>query len=163
MQNSHHHHNRLKHLILLACLVLFGLAGAQAPTTLRAKHFNTEKGLAIQGYDPIAYFVSNKAIPGSKNIQATVEGITYYFATQNNKDLFLKDPKRFEPRYGGWCAYAMGAANEKVEIDPETFKILDGKLYLFYHSWTNNTLNKWNADEKKLKPAADKNWNLIYN
>jgi hypothetical protein len=52
----------------------------------------------------------------------------------------------------------MGATGEKVEIDPETFKILDGKLYLFYHSWTNNTLTKWNKDEASLKSRADKSW-----
>ena len=52
----------------------------------------------------------------------------------------------------------MGATNDKVEIDPETFKIVDGKLYLFYHSWVNNTLNKWNKDEANLKTKADKNW-----
>jgi hypothetical protein len=52
----------------------------------------------------------------------------------------------------------MGATGEKVEIDPETFKILNGKLYLFYHSWTNNTLPKWNQEEVKLKAAADNSW-----
>jgi hypothetical protein len=52
----------------------------------------------------------------------------------------------------------MGAANDKVEIDPETFKILNGKLYLFYHTWVNNTLNKWNKDEAGLKSKADANW-----
>jgi hypothetical protein len=56
----------------------------------------------------------------------------------------------------------MGAVNEKVEIDPETFKIIDGKLYLFYHTWTNNTLTKWNNDEKNLKTKADKYWETIY-
>jgi hypothetical protein len=91
----------------------------------------------------------------------TIEGITYYFSSQKNKDLFLKDPKKFEPQYGGWCAYAMGALGEKVEVDPETFKIYDGKLYLFFHSWTNNTLPKWNADEKNLRPKAEKYWSTI--
>jgi hypothetical protein len=56
----------------------------------------------------------------------------------------------------------MGSYNEKVEIDPETFKIVDGKLYLFYHSFTNNTLTKWNEHEKSLKTKADRNWMNIY-
>ena len=55
----------------------------------------------------------------------------------------------------------MGATGEKVEIDPETFKIVDGKLYLFYHSFTNNTLNTWTKDEAGLKSKADKNWDKI--
>ena len=74
----------------------------------------------------------------------------------------MKDPKKYEPQYGGWCAYAMGASNEKVEIDPETFKIVNGKLYLFFHNFINNTLLKWNKDEANLKALADKNWQAIY-
>jgi len=152
----------MKHQILIALIAFFGLNSIKAQTALRTKHFNVEKGIGIQGYDPIAYFVSNKAIKGNKSINEMVEGTTYYFSTQKNKDLFMKDPKKFEPQYGGWCAYAMGAVNDKVEIDPETFKIIEGKLYLFYHTWTNNTLTKCNEDEKNLKAKADKNWTAIY-
>ena len=93
---------------------------------------------------------------------AKAEGAIYYFSSAANKDLFIKDYKKYEPQYGGWCAYAMGATNEKVEIDPETFKILNGKLYLFYHSFTNNTLTKWNKNESVLKNNADKNWSVIF-
>ena len=55
----------------------------------------------------------------------------------------------------------MGATNEKVEIDPETFKIINGRLFLFYHTWVTNTLTKWNKDEANLKVKADKNWMTI--
>jgi YHS domain-containing protein len=151
----------MKKLILITAL-LFGLSTVHGQTAVRTKHFNLEKGVAIQGYDPIAYFTQSKAVKGSKDISTLVDGVTYYFSLQTNKDLFLKDPKKFEPQYGGWCAYAMGATNEKVVIDPATFKIVGGKLYLFYHSWTNNTLNKWNADESNLKTKADKNWLAIF-
>ncbi len=147
----------MKKIILI--LFLFGsMRIIHAQSQSRIKHFNLENGLAIQGYDPIAYYTLKKGVKGNKQYAANVDGVIYHFSSQTNKDLFLKDPKKFEPQYGGWCAYAMGATHEKVEIDPETFKIIDGKLYLFYHSWTNNTLTKWNADEKKLKPTADKNW-----
>jgi len=149
-------------LVSILFVTLFFAITANSQTTLRVKHFNLEKGLAIQGYDPVAYFVSKKAIKGNKQFAVSAEGVTYYFSTANNKDLFLKDYKKYEPQYGGWCAYAMGANNEKVEIDPETFKILNGKLYLFYHTWTNNTLTKWNANEKTLNAAADKNWLSLY-
>jgi YHS domain-containing protein len=152
----------MKTVILVTMVVgLFVVNNVNAQTALRTKNFNTEKGLAIQGYDPISYFISGKDIEGNKSISVTIEGITYYFSSQKNKDLFLKDPKKFEPQYGGWCAYAMGALGEKVEVDPETFKIYDGKLYLFFHSWTNNTLPKWNADEKNLRPKAEKYWSTI--
>jgi hypothetical protein len=80
-----------------------------------------------------------------------------------NRDAFIKNPAAYEPQYGGWCAYAMGASGEKVEIDPETFKVADNKLYLFYNAYFNNTLPKWNKDEKNLKSKADQNWKAILN
>ena len=98
---------------------------------------------------------------GKKNISTMYEGVVYYFASESNKNLFLKNPQGYEPQYGGWCAYAMGSSGEKVEIDPETYKILDGKLYLFYNAYFNNTLKSWNKDEKNLKSKADVNWKKI--
>ncbi|MEN9569980.1 MAG: hypothetical protein RL172_1211, partial [Bacteroidota bacterium] len=62
----------------------------------------------------------------------------------------------------GWCAYAMGAKGQKVTIDPETFKIRNGKLYLFYNKLFNNTLKDWNKDEPALCAKADTNWTNIY-
>lgn len=152
----------MKFFAAITLFVFIAMGSLNAQTALRSKQFNLENGLAIQGYDPVAYFTQNKALKGNKQQTATFEGVTYNFATATNKDLFLKDPKKYEPQYGGWCAYAMGANNEKVEIDPETFKIINGKLYLFYHTFINNTLTKWNKDETNLKPKADKNWQAIY-
>jgi YHS domain-containing protein len=152
----------MKKILLIACISIFTTAISKAQSPLRKKHFNLEKSAAIQGYDPVAYFTQNKAIKGSKEFSANADGIVYYFSSAANKELFVKDYAKYEPQYGGWCAYAMGATNEKVEIDPETFKIINGKLYLFYHSWVNNTLNKWNKDEANLKTKGDKNWSLLY-
>lgn len=152
----------MKKLIVSILLTAFTLGVASAQSASRTKEFNLEKGLAIQGYDPVAYFTQNKAVKGNSKLAALAEGVTYYFSSAANKDLFVKNYSMYEPQYGGWCAYAMGATNEKVEIDPETFKILNGKLYLFYHSWVNNTLNKWNKDEANLKAKADKNWMGIF-
>src|SRR5438445_780703 len=123
----------MKKIIAIMFLTVFTAAIANAQSAARLKEFNVEKGVAIQGYDPVAYFLQSKAVKGSKQFAALADGVTYYFSTAANKDLFVKDYKKYEPQYGGWCAYAMGAANEKVEIDPETFKILNDKLYLFYH------------------------------
>lgn len=147
---------------LAIVLLAFTSTAILAQSGLREKQFNLEKGIAIQGYDPVSYFTQNKAVKGDPKFAVKAEGVTYYFSSVANKDLFLKDYKKYEPQYGGWCAYAMGATNEKVEIDPETFKIVNGKLYLFYHSFTNNTLTKWNKNETVLKSNADKNWSLIY-
>jgi YHS domain-containing protein len=142
--------------------LLFVSGNLLAQKELRSKQFNLEKGLAIQGYDPVAYFEKKMAVKGKKEFSVNVEGATYYFSSAANKELFSKNYKNYEPQYGGWCAYAMGSSGEKVEIDPATFKIVDGKLYLFYNSFFNNTLTTWNKDEAALKGKADKNWSLIF-
>lgn len=131
---------------------------SQDATLARKKQFNIEDGLAIRGYDPVAYFTLGKAVKGSTDNALYHQGITYYFSTTGNKEAFKKEPARYEPQYGGWCAYAMGAKGEKVEVDPKTFKVLDGKLYLFYNKYFNNTLTSWNKDEVNLKQQADKHW-----
>lgn len=150
----------MRHFILAILLVLSNLSFAQQSATARTKHFNLENGVAIQGYDPVAYF-SNKAAKGDKKFSLSHLGVVYYFSSESNKNIFLKNPSKYEPQYGGWCAFAMGDYGKKVEIDPETFKIVDGKLYLFYNAYFNNTLKSWNKDEKNLKTKADKNWTNI--
>ena len=125
---------------------------------LRVKHFNSDKsGITIQGYDPVNYFLGNAKV-GSSSYSYKYNGVTYRFVSEKNMELFKVSPSKFEPMYGGWCAYAMGATGEKVEVDPETFKVANGKLYLFYNAFFNNTLPKWNKDEKNLNRKADENW-----
>lgn len=151
-------------LILLATVLSTAFATAQTVTTaLRVKQFNLSKGnVGIQGYDPVAYFKQGKSIKGKSNLAVIAEGVTYYFSSEENKALFKANYTAYEPQYGGWCAYAMGNSGEKVEIDPETFKIINGKLYLFYHTFFNNTLKSWNKDENNLKTKADANWIKLY-
>lgn len=117
-----------------------------------------DDGLWVEGYDPVSYALDHKAQEGSERFVHRFGGATFRFVSQAHKDLFTKDPERYLPAYGGWCAYAMGAKNEKVEVDPETFKIKDGKVYLFYNRFFTNTLDDWNADEPRLLPAANRNW-----
>jgi YHS domain-containing protein len=150
--------------ISLILLVAISSATIFAQTTAKKlKEFNLEKQVAIQGYDPVAYFTQKKAVKGKAAVASNYEGITYYFSSQTNKDIFVKSPASYEPQYGGWCAYAMGANAEKVEINPETFKIMDGKLFLFYNAYFNNTLKSWNKDEVNLKKKADSNWKKFIN
>jgi YHS domain-containing protein len=152
----------MKKILTLVLINLLIAVVVQAQSNLHTKHFNLEKGVALKGYDPVAYFIQKKAVMGSDKITSVADGVTYFFSSAANKAIFQKDGTKYEPQYGGWCAYAMGNSGEKVDIDPETFKIVNGKLYLFYHSWVNNTLNKWNLEENKLKTNAEKNWTLIY-
>lgn len=127
------------------------------PDDARKKNFNVKKNIAIEGYDPVSYFYQ-KPLEGDEKFSFTHKGITYLFTTQANLNKFKASPEKYEPAYGGWCAYAMGETGDKVKIDPETFKIIDGKLYLFYNFWGNNTLEDWNENEKALKAKADLNW-----
>ena len=151
----------MKKTILLFVALLSVTAFSQ--TSKRVKEYNLENKLAIQGYDPVAYFTLKKAVKGKSTITTTYDGVVYNFSSQANKDLFVKNPANYEPQYGGWCAYAMGATGEKVEIDPATFKIIDNKLYLFYNAFFNNTLKIWNKDESNLKKKADVSWKKFLN
>lgn len=127
---------------------------------IRIEHFNTSKQIALQGYDAVSYF-EGKPVSGKTELKWNYNGIVYQFATRTNLEKFKSSPEKYEPAYGGWCAFAMGEKGEKVKIDPETYKILDGRLYLFYNFWGNNTLSDWNKNEKKLKAAGDRNWMKI--
>jgi YHS domain-containing protein len=143
--------------------VVAPLVATQEKGERDVKHFNLDKSkLAIAGYDPVAYFPEGggKPLKGSDKISVTHKGVVYRFATEENKALFLKTPDKFEPQYGGWCAYAM-AQGEKVEIDPKSFKITDGKLLLFYKSFFNDTREKWVKEEAPLTKKADAGWKTI--
>ncbi len=144
---------KIKVLLLLCSFV----ANAQdvINTTTRQKHFLLEKGVAISGYDPVSYFLGS---PQKGKITYTNAGISYKFASTTNLEMFKKNPTKYEPLYGGWCAYAMGAKGEKVEVDPENYKIVNGSLNLFYKNFFSNTLDDWNKNEAKLKKQADTNW-----
>lgn len=123
----------------------------------RQRLFNVKKNVALDGYDPVSYF-DQHPVEGKEGLRHQYKGIVYLFSTPANLAKFKANPSSYEPAYGGWCAYAMGETGEKVKVDPETFKILDSKLYLFYNFWGNNTLEDWNKNEKALKSKGDQNW-----
>ncbi len=130
----------MKKVSMILILVLLSTTTFAQTAAKRSAEFNLEKKVAIQGYDPVAYFTKKKAVKGKSTMAISYEGVIYYFSSQTNKETFVKNPTNYEPQYGGWCAYAMGATGEKVEVDPETFKIVDGKLNLYYNAYFNNTL-----------------------
>lgn len=134
----------------------FGAIHAQTPA-IASKHYNISSNIGANGYDLVSYF-NSKPTKGQNSFSAKYLGITYLFSSVANRDLFVKQPPKYLPEYGGWCAYAMGNSGEKVEVDPKTFKILNGKLYLFYNAYFNNTLKSWNKDEANLLKKANGNW-----
>lgn len=121
---------------------------------------NLERGVALAGYDPVAYIEQERAVEGDKKLESRYRGVIYRFASAAHRRAFNADPEKFVPAYGGWCATAI-AKGEKVEIDPGNFKVTDGRLFLFYKGIFGNALNDWNKDEKGLTARADQNWKKI--
>jgi len=151
----------------LAAIVLLGAAIAAAPGTQEpprkqrdVSQYNLGKNqLALEGFDPVAYFAEGGggALKGLPEIEHLHEGVRYYFASEKNRELFKKRPERFEPRYGGWCAFAM-AEGKKVEIDPKSFHVEGSKLFVFYKSFINDTRKKWLKNPVELERQADAAW-----
>jgi YHS domain-containing protein len=140
---------------LLTCLLLLGCT---LIVHAQPKHVNTKNGIALHGYDAVSYLDKNQAEAGTSTHTAVYEGVTYHFASTANREKFIKNPSHYLPAYGGYCAFAMGDYGEKVDVDPKTFKVIGGKVYLFYNFFVTNTLTSWNKAEPKLKAAADVNW-----
>ena len=121
--------------------------------------YNTTSGYVAEGYDVVSYFTNKEPLEGENKLTTTFEGAKFKFSSEKNFNLFKANPKKYIPQYGGYCAYAMGKKSEKIDVDPESFEIIDGKLYLFYNSWINNTLKSWQQEgAEKLKKQADINW-----
>lgn len=119
--------------------------------------------LAIDGYDPVAYFPEGgrKARKGKKSITATHDGVTYRFTTQQNKDRFLDNPNRYEPAHGLWCSWAM-TEGDKTEPDPTNFIVKDDRLFLFYKGFWGDTKKQWqDGNHDQLARSADTAWKRI--
>lgn len=138
-------------------LAFVGLVGAPAHALVdeSPSAVNVDaQGVAVAGYDPVAYFAEAKAVPGSTEITAEHEGATYRFASAANRDAFVADPAKYLPVYGGFCALGT-AYGYKVDIDPQAWRIEDGKLYLNNSPDVQKT---WLEDVPGYIAKADANW-----
>ncbi len=115
---------------------------------------NQIDGLALHGFDPVAYFTQNKAIKGEPFITASYQGVTYQFASKEDQAAFQANPAKYVPQYGGFCAFAT-TAGLKADVDPYAFAINDGKLYVNY---SDKALQAYQADVKGNTKKADHNW-----
>jgi len=131
---------------------------AQNPET-RIEHFNLEENkVALSGYDPLTYFINNPH-KGFEKYAYSYKGVTYHFISEKSREIFSKNPEKYEPQYGGWGAYALTKDKpDLMEVDPKTYKIKDGKLYLFYNNWGINMKKKWDKDEQKNTIKANSFW-----
>jgi YHS domain-containing protein len=135
--------------------LLFILSAVSCARTTAVTPVNTTtEGVAIKGYDPVAYFPQNKPAQGSAEFEYSWNGAKWRFANAEHRDLFRADPERYAPRYGGYCAYAVNQG-KTADIDPEPWTVFERRLYL--------NLNKevrglWEKDIREYIRKADENW-----
>ena len=136
--------------------LLCWIAIAAFPLIAQSKDLlNLDKnGVALQGYDPVAFFNLSKPVRGKPELRSSHQGATYYFSTAENKQLFDKDPAKYEPSFGGYCAYGV-SRNKLVEVDVDAFQIVDGRLLLQYSKGVRNDFNK---DVQGNLRKANHNW-----
>ena len=125
-----------------------------ARTTAVAPVNTTPEGLAIKGYDPVAYFTQNRPVQGSADFEYLWNGAKWRFASAEHRDLFMADPEKYAPRYGGYCAYAI-SQGKTADIDPDAWTVFEGRLYL--------NLNKevqglWEKNMRGYIHKADEKW-----
>lgn len=137
-------------LALFAGALLVPAAWAGA----RAQSLFTHEGVAIRGTDPVAYFTEGRPTPGSPDFAAEWGGATWHFASGANRSRFLADPEAYAPQYGGFCAWAV-SEGYTAPIDPEAWRIVEGRLYLNYNR---SVQRRWEADIPGHIARADANW-----
>ena len=124
--------------------------------------FTNDDKVALNGYDVVAYHNAHSAVRGSNEHTAIVEGTTYYFSNVANQKAFKENHGNYLPQFGGFCAFAMAMQGKTVPSDPNTFKIRDGKLYMFYNDFYQgkpfNTIVPWNGAEQEMLQKATANW-----
>jgi YHS domain-containing protein len=145
-------------LLFAATTVLTGLLASAAADSSASPvpAVNTTDGLAVKGYDPVAYFTDEHPTKGEDQYRFQWKGVTYQFASAENLQRFKADPEKYLPQYGGYCAYAM-SLDRIADIDPFRWAIVGGKLYL------NNGFiaqDLWSLNKSGNIASADRNWPL---
>jgi len=145
-----------RNTILAATAALgLALAGAASAGPGKGHALNAdENGVMLQGYDPVAYIQEESAVKGSDDIIAQHQGVTYHFASSENRDTFEANPAAYVPAYGGYCA--MGTAmGLKLDVKPELFRVVDDRLYL---NTAEGAQKKWLSDTSAHIRKADEKW-----
>jgi len=139
--------------IAFSLAAIAGGGSAFADDSVNTGYFG---GVAIMGYDTVAYFTEGKAVKGSDKFTYDWLGTPWHFASKKHQDMFISEPEKYAPQFGGYCAPEVAiTGTATINIDPEAFKIIDGKLYLVYDAMSAQFF-KDNAEE--LLPKANENW-----
>jgi hypothetical protein len=146
---------RSKNLLAAVGFALAGTTGAVSALAEDSVNTGYFGGVAIMGYDTVAYFTENRPVKGSEKFSYEWLGTPWHFASSKNREMFMNEPVKYAPQYGGYCAGEVVGGSTTVNVDPEAFKIIDGKLYLIYDKGNAEHFAN-HADE--LVPKADANW-----
>jgi YHS domain-containing protein len=130
------------------------LLAAFAVPALAAGPYFADDGIAIKGTDVVAYFTEGRQVDGARAFEHEWAGRVWRFASAKNRDLFAADPEKYAPQYGGYCAWAV-SNNYTAPIDPEAWRVVDGRLYLNY---SKSVQGRWVLDVKGNIAKADRNW-----
>ncbi len=134
-------------MFLIAALFVFAATNANAAPRINTLEKSgllgkfKESGIAVRGYDTVAYWTEGKPVKGSESFKVDWEGAAWHFASQENADLFAADPVKYAPQYGGYCAYGV-AQDALVKIEPENWVIIEDKLYLNFNDGIQDKFDK---------------------
>jgi hypothetical protein len=133
------------------------VSGAEAS---RSSHNLMGESVGLVGYDPVSYFPEGGGKPakGLISISAEHEGVTYRFASEAHRTAFLKDPAKYVPAFGGWCTWAVAELGKRVDVDPESYLVKDGRLLVFYRDPALDTRAKFLENPDALLKKAAANW-----
>ncbi len=143
--------------VAVAMLVACAATPGKIWQTKPVESLNLRQGVALKGYDPVAYFAEGAPAAGDPAISYRWQGATWYFATTAHREVFVANPARYAPQYGGYCAFAL-SRGRTADADPGQWAIVHGKLYV-----NNNALAKkfWDQSRPGNIEAGDSNWPLI--
>ena len=154
-----------KLVLALTAAVLLNLATANAADSKAYLHnYNLPaSGLALDGYCPVAYFAVNKPVKGKREFASKYNDVWYYLVNADAKKEFEKNPEKYLPAYGGWCAFGM-SIQDKFPVDPTNFKIVNGRLMVFLKNKNIDARELWNGgSDSELTAKADNHWNTNVN
>ncbi|HET7238471.1 MAG TPA: YHS domain-containing (seleno)protein [Terrimicrobiaceae bacterium] len=143
----------MRNIALTAVLALTMISAASAKSLLNVDR----SGVGLKGYDPVAYFTQTKAVKGDAQFQSKANGVIYYFASAENKAAFDTNPAKYEPQFGGFCAWAV-SRGYTAPVDPNAFQIVNGRLLLQYSL---KVRKDFSADTEGNLKKADANWASI--
>jgi YHS domain-containing protein len=149
VQTQQNHRGRV--VVLLAFLLLSALSSFGVGKRLLNLDRN---GVNIQGYDPVAFFTDGRPVKGNPQFQSEYNGARYYFASADHKAAFDKDPAKYEPQFGGYCAYG-ASQGHPAPVKIEAWQIVNGRLLMQYDL---DVKDKFNKDQQGTLKKADQNW-----